>query len=50
MDAITGDIIRFVYRTYNALGHGFLEAIYASALEHELRKAGHEVLSASRRR
>lgn len=43
MDAITGDIIRLFYRTYNALGHGFLEAIYASALEHELRRAGHDV-------
>lgn len=43
VDAITGDIIRLFYRTYNALGHGYLESIYAAALEYELRKAGHEV-------
>lgn len=43
MNAIIGDIIRLFYRTYNALGHGYLESIYASALEHELRKAGHDV-------
>ena len=37
---ITQKIIDAYYRTYNHLGYGFRESIYAAALQHELRKAG----------
>jgi len=37
---ITQKIIDAFFITYNHLGFGFPEAIYAAALEHELRKAG----------
>jgi GxxExxY protein len=40
---LTHRIIGAFFDTYNALGNGFLESVYASALERELRSRGHEV-------
>jgi GxxExxY protein len=40
---ITGAILTAFYRVYNELGHGFIEARYAAALDHELRNAGRHV-------
>jgi GxxExxY protein len=37
---ITEKIIEAFYKVYNALGHGFLEKIYVTALIIELRKMG----------
>ena len=37
---ITQKIIDSFYKTYNHLGYGFPESIYAAALRHELTKAG----------
>jgi GxxExxY protein len=37
---ITQRVIDAFYRTYNHLGYGFRESIYAAALQHELTKAG----------
>lgn len=39
----TRSIIGAFFITYNKLGAGFLESVYAAALEIELRKKGHEV-------
>ena len=41
--ALTKSIIRCFYEVYNGLGFGFLETHYATALERELRAAGHSV-------
>lgn len=51
-EALTRRIIGAFYDVYNALGYGFLESVYASALEYEIvsrglqvvREAGAEVL------
>ena len=37
---ITQKIIDSFFISYNHLGYGFSESIYAAALEHELKKAG----------
>jgi GxxExxY protein len=37
---LTEQIIKAFYTVYNALGYGFLEKVYASALAIELRKMG----------
>lgn len=42
-EALTRSIIAAFYDVYNGLGYGFLESIYMSALEHELRLRGHDV-------
>ena len=39
----THSIIEAFFEVYNALGFGFLEHLYASALERELRERGHRV-------
>jgi GxxExxY protein len=39
----THSVIGAFFQVYNALGFGFLEAVYASALERELRDRGHKV-------
>lgn len=40
---LTRAIIAAFYEVYNGLGPGFLESIYATALEYELRDRGHSV-------
>ena len=40
---LTKSIITSFYEVYNGLGFGFLETHYATALERELRAAGHSV-------
>ncbi len=42
--AITALIIQAFYTVYNSLGYGFLEKVYANALEIELRKLGLKVV------
>ena len=42
-EALTQSIIGVFYEVYNALGYGFLESVYAQALERELRRKGHRV-------
>ena len=42
-DATTRRVIGAFYEVYNTLGHGFLEAVYARALELELRARGMHV-------
>lgn len=39
----TESIIGAFYHVYNRLGFGFLEQVYALALERELRRRGHHV-------
>jgi GxxExxY protein len=39
-DAITRRVIGAFYEVYNVLGYGFLEAVYARALEREIRGRG----------
>ncbi len=39
-DVTTRRVIGAFYEVYNTLGWGFLEAVYARALEHELRARG----------
>ena len=41
--ARTGSVIGAFFEVYNALGYGFLEHVYASALEEELVARGHRV-------
>ena len=41
--ALTGSIIGAFFAAYNKLGAGFLESVYAAALERELAKRGHRV-------
>lgn len=43
-EALTRSIIGAFYEVYNTLGFGFLEHVYASALEDELRMRGHTVM------
>jgi GxxExxY protein len=43
-EAVTRSIIGAFYETYNTLGFGFVEHVYASALEYELRARGHTVV------
>ena len=40
---LTRSVIGAFYETYNTLGYGFLESVYASALERELVARGHRV-------
>jgi GxxExxY protein len=40
---LTGSIIEAFFEVYNVLGHGYLEEIYAKALERELMSRGHMV-------
>src|SRR5688572_28944668 len=42
-ERLTHSIIGAFYDVYNALGFGFLELVYLSALERELRARGHAV-------
>lgn len=41
--ATTAAIIEAFYEVYNTLGFGFLESVYGSALDRELRARGREV-------
>lgn len=41
---LTHSVIGAFYDAYRKLGYGFLESIYAAALERELRRRGHDVL------
>jgi GxxExxY protein len=40
---LTRSVIGAFYEVYNTLGFGFLEHVYAAALERELRERGHDV-------
>ena len=40
LSELTRDVIAGFYRTYDALGYGFLESVYRRALAVELRHAG----------
>ena len=42
-DELTRSVIGAFYEVYNALGCGFLENLYVTALERELVKRGHKV-------
>ena len=42
-ERLTHSVIGAFYDVYNALGFGFLEQVYMSALERELRARGHAV-------
>jgi GxxExxY protein len=42
-EELTGEIIKIFYKVYNALGYGFLEKIYHSAMILELSAAGLKV-------
>lgn len=42
-ERLTHSVIGAFYQVYNALGFGFLEHVYALALERELRDRGHDV-------
>jgi GxxExxY protein len=42
-EAITGSVIGAFFEVYNELGYGFLENVYAAALEIVLRERGHSV-------
>jgi GxxExxY protein len=42
-EQLTHSVIGAFYDVYNALGYGFLEQVYTSALERELRSRGHVV-------
>src|SRR5687767_11834209 len=42
-DSISRSVIGAFYEVYNALGFGFLEHVYVSALDNELRERGHAV-------
>lgn len=42
-EELTYSIIGAFYHVYNQLGFGFLEHVYATAMEVELRKRGHQV-------
>lgn len=43
-EGLSGSIIGAFFDVYNALGYGFLEHLYVTALERELRMRGHEVV------
>ena len=42
-EQITGTIIGVFYEVYTKLGPGFLESVYAAAMEHALKKRGLKV-------
>ncbi|HEY7896057.1 MAG TPA: GxxExxY protein [Gemmatimonadaceae bacterium] len=42
-ERLTASVITAFFEVYNTLGHGFLEHIFKSALERELRARGHRV-------
>jgi GxxExxY protein len=42
-ERLTHSVIGTFFDVYNALGFGFLEAVYGAALERELRDRGHQV-------
>ena len=42
-EAISHSVIGAFFEVYNTLGEGFLEHVYALALEQEIRGRGHEV-------
>ena len=42
-ETLTRSVIGAFYDVYNELGFGFLESIYISALEHELKSRNHAV-------
>ncbi|HEU4880367.1 MAG TPA: GxxExxY protein [Gemmatimonadaceae bacterium] len=42
-EALTESVIGAFYGVYNVLDYGFLEHVYTSALERELRSRGHSV-------
>jgi GxxExxY protein len=42
-EGLTHSVIGAFFDVYNALGFGFLEAVYTAALERELRDRGHQV-------
>ena len=42
-DELTNSVIGAFYEVYNGLGFGFLEHVYLSALERELRSRNHTV-------
>ena len=42
-ERLTRSVIEAFFEVYNTLGYGFLEHIYASALERELTNRGHQV-------
>ena len=42
-EALTRSVIGAFYQVYNELGFGFLETVYTSALDHELKSRGHAV-------
>lgn len=43
-EQLTRSIIGAFYEVYNTLGYGFVEHVYATALEYELRIRGHTVI------
>ncbi|HVZ48410.1 MAG TPA: GxxExxY protein [Gemmatimonadaceae bacterium] len=43
MRPLANEILKYFYRTYNTLGFGYLEQVYAAAMTYELRRAGIEV-------
>jgi GxxExxY protein len=42
-EALTRSVIGAFFNVYNALGFGFLESLYVTALERELKRRGHSV-------
>jgi GxxExxY protein len=42
-EELTRSVIGAFFTVYNTLGYGFLEKVYATALENELRARGHVV-------
>ena len=42
-EALTESVIGAFFKVHNTLGYGFLESVYAAALELELHKRGHRV-------
>ena len=42
-EQLTGSVIGAFYEVYKTLGHGYLESLYATALEWELLARGHRV-------
>ena len=42
-EELTGSVIGAFYEVYKTLGHGYLESLYATALEWELLARGHRV-------
>jgi GxxExxY protein len=42
-ESLTRSVIGAFFEVYNTLGYGFLEHVYVSSLERELRNTGHDV-------